>query len=155
MTESLIQAYSNSPRRQKLQIIGGIFMTIVIAAVMLILYLVISSRVVFMGRQLQKAKSDIDQLVYLSVNYQNKINLLSRFDEMEKRAEELGFRPPYPGEVFYVPVAGLASETEVVIVFEDDTPSAIINVDLPDYHQSLIEWVGEQVRDFLRPFRGL
>jgi hypothetical protein len=155
MTESLIQAYSNSPRRQKLQIIGGIFMAIVIAAVMLILYLVISSRVVFMGRQLQQAKSDIDQLVYLSVNYQNKIDTLSRFEVMEERAVELGFRPPYPGEVFYVPVAGLESEDEVVVVFQDENPSAVINVDLPDYHQSLIEWVGEQLSIFLRPFRGL
>jgi hypothetical protein len=98
MTESLIQAYSNSPRRQKLQIIGGIFMAIVVIAVMLILYLVMSSRVVFMGRQLQQAKSDIDQLVYLSVNYQNQIDRLSRFELMEERAVELGFRPPYPGE---------------------------------------------------------
>ena len=138
MTESLIQAYSNSPRRQKLQIIGGIFMAIVIAAVMLILYLVMSSRVVFMGRQLQQAKSDIDQLIYLSVNYQNQIDRLSRFELMEERAVELGFRPPYPGEVFYVPVAGLESADEVVVVFQDDNASAIINVNLPDYHQSLI-----------------
>ena len=155
MTKSLIQAYSNSPRRQKLQIIGGIFMAIVVAAVMLILYLVISSRVVFMGRQLQKAKSDIDQLVYLSVNYQNKIDRLSRFELMEKRAVELGFRPPYPGEVFYVPVAGLESEDEVVVVFQDDNSSAVINVELPDYHQSLIEWLGDQIRIFFRPFKGL
>ena len=155
MTESLIQAYSNSPRRQKLQIIGGVFLTIVIAAVMLILYLVMSSRVVFMGRQLQQAKSDIDQLIYLSVNYQNQIDKLSRFELMEARADELGFRPPYPGEVFYVPVAGIESADEVVVVFQNDNSAAVINVDLPDYHQSLIEWVGEQLSIFLRPFRGL
>lgn len=155
MTESLIQAYSNSPRRQKLQIIGGIFMAIVIAAVMLILYLVMSSRVVFMGRQLQQAKSDIDQLIYLSVNYQNQIDRLSRFELMEERAIELGFRPPYPGEVFYVPVAGLESPDEVVVVFQNDSDPGIINVNLPDYHQSLFEWIGEQLDVFLRPFKGL
>ena len=130
-------------------------MAIVIAAVMLVLYLIISSRVVFMGRQLQQAKSDIDQLVYLSVNYQNKIDRLSRFELMEKRAVELGFRPPYPGEVFYVPVAGLETEQEVVVVFQEKTSPTIINVDLPTYHQSLIEWVGDQIRSVLRPFRGL
>lgn len=155
MTESLIQAYSNSPRRQKMQIIGGIFMAIVAAAVMLVLYLVMSSRVVFMGRQLQQAKSDIDQLIYLSVNYQNQIDRLSRFELMEERAVELGFRPAYPGEVFYVPVAGLESAAEVVVVFEDDSASPIINVDIPGYHQSLIQWVGEKLSNFLRPFRGL
>jgi len=156
MTESLIQAYSNSPRRQKLQIIGGIFMAIIIAAVMLILYLVISSRVVFIGRQLQQAKSDIDQLVYQSVNYQNKIDKLSRFELMEYKAEEMGFRPPYPGEVFYVPVAGFEDGNEVVVYVEEaESKSAVINVELPDYHQSLIDWVGEQLRIFLRPFKGL
>ncbi|HDD56381.1 MAG TPA: hypothetical protein ENG59_09085 [Chloroflexi bacterium] len=155
MTESLIQAYSNSPRRQKLQIIGGILIAIIVAAVMLVLYLVMSSRVVFMGRQLQQAKSDIDQLIYLSVNYQNQIDRLSRFELMEERAVELGFRPAYPGEVFYVPVAGLENADEVGVVFRDESASAIINVDIPDYHQSLIEWVGEQLSNFLRPFRGL
>ena len=154
MTKSLAQAYSNSPRRQKLQIIGGIFMAIVAIAVMLILYLVISSRVVFMGRQLQQAKSDIDQLVYLSVNYQNQIDRLSRFEVMEQRAVELGFRAPYPGEVFYVPVAGIDQETEV-IVFQHESASSVINVDLPNYHQSLIDWVGEQLQTYFRPFKGL
>jgi hypothetical protein len=155
MAESLIQAYSNSPRRQKLQIIGSIFMAIVVAAVMLILYLVISARVVSMGRQLQQAKDQIDQLVYLSVNYHNEITNLSRFEVMEERAVELGFRAPYPGEVFYVPVTGYQGEIQAWIGTSTDAQPAVINVNLVQYHESLIDWIGRQLSIFLRPFEGL
>lgn len=155
MTESLIQAYANSPRRQKLQIIGGIFIAIVMAATMLILYLVVSARVVSMGRQLQQAKDDIDQLVYLSVNYNYQIDRLSRFEAMEQRAIEMGFRAPYPGEVFYVPVAGYSKENYTVVEIVNDSRPAVINVNLNEYHQTLLDWVGEQLSIFLRPFEGL
>ena len=155
MTESLIQAYSNSPRRQKLQIIGSIFMAIVIAAVMLILYLVVSARVVSIGRQLQQAKDEIDQMVYLSVNYRNQIALLSRFEVMEKKAKDLGFRAPYPGEVFYVPVSGYDQFTQTHIEASEDARPAVINVNLVEYHESLIDWIGRQLAIFLRPFEGL
>jgi hypothetical protein len=155
MKESLIQAYTNSPRRQKLQIVGSIFMAIVLGALMLILYLVVSARVVSMGRQLQQAKDDIDHLVYLSVNYSNQIDRLSRFEIMENRAVEMGFRAPYPGEVFYVPVAGYPAQKEMVVETVNDNRAAVINVNLKEYHQTLLEWVGEQLGIFLRPFEGL
>ena len=155
MTESLIQAYSNSPRRQKLQIIGSIFMTIVIVAVMLILYLVVSARVVSIGRQLQQEKDEIDQLVYLNVNYRNQIAILSRFEVMEEKAIELGFRPPYPGEVFYVPVSGYDQQIQPYIEEAEDGTPAVINVNLIGYHESLIDWIGRQLTIFLRPFEGL
>jgi hypothetical protein len=155
MKESLIQAYSNSPRRQKLQLVGGIFIAIVLGATMLVLYLVVSARVVSMGRQLQQAKDDIDQLVYVSVNYSYQIDRLSRFEVMETRAEEMGFRAPYPGEVFYVPVAGYADGEGTVVEVIDNSRPAVINVNLREYHQTLLEWVGEQLSIFLRPFKGL
>jgi len=155
MTESLIQAYSNSPRRQKLQIIGSIFMAIVIAAVMLILYLVVSARVVSMGRQLQQAKDEIDQLVYLSVNYRNQIAQLSRFEVMEDKAKEMGFRSPYPGEVFYVPISGYDQEIQPYVDVIGDAAPAVVNVNLIEYHDSLIDWIGKQLTIFLRPFEGL
>lgn len=155
MKESLVQAYSNSPRRQKLQTIGSIFMVIVISAVMLILYLVVSARVVSMGRQVQMAKDEIDQLVYISVNYRNQIAELSRFEVMEVRAEEMGYRAPYPGEVFYVPVLGYGKEVGTRVVFQQETQPAVIDVNRLEYHQGLIGWMGERIRNFLRPFEGL
>jgi len=130
-------------------------MAIVIIAVMLILYLVVSARVVSMGRQLQQAKNEIDNLVYLSVNYSNEIAHLSRFEVMEQRAEKLGFRAPYPGEVFYVPVEGLRQEEEPRVEIRDDSKPAVINVNLIEYHETLFEWIGNRIKYFLAPFEGL
>jgi len=122
---------------------------------MLILYLVVSARVVSMGRQLQQAKDEIDNLVYLSVNYRNEIANLSRFEVMETRAKELGFRAPYPGEVFYVPVKGFDQTEETRVEIENDTKPAIINVNLREYHETLFEWIGNKISTFLAPFEGL
>ena len=155
MTASLIQAYSNSPRRKKFQIIGSLFLAVVIAAVMMILYLVISARVVSSGRELQQKKDQIDQLIYLSVNYQNEIANLSRFDIMEVKAEELGFRAPYPGEVFYVPVPGFNPEPVTVVDLTDTEGPTVINVNRIEYHESLFDWIGNKVDQFLAPFDGL
>lgn len=130
-------------------------MAIVIAAVMLILYLVVSARVVSMGRQLQQAKDEIDNLVYLSVNYSNEIAQLSRFEVRELRAEELGFRPPYPGEVFYVPAQGLHPAEDIRVEIRDEARPAVINVNLIEYHETLFEWIGNRLRKFLAPFEGL
>lgn len=155
MTESLIQAYSNSPRRKKIQIIGGIFLVVTTVAVMLILYLVVTARVVSMGRQLQQAKDEIDHLVYLSVNYQNEIARLTRFEVMELKAQELGFRAPYPGEVFYVPIKGFDQQEKALVVIQNNTRPAVINVNLLEYHETLFEWIGNRISDFLAPFEGL
>jgi hypothetical protein len=155
MTESLIQAYSNSPRRQKLQILGGVIMAVVLAAIMLILYLVVSARAVSMGRQLQQAKDEIDQLVYLSVNYNNEIASLSRFEMMETKAVEMGFRAPYPGEVFYVPVPGYEEQEQTRVVVQQDASPMIVNVNLLEYHQTLFEWIGEKLNELFSPFEGL
>jgi hypothetical protein len=130
-------------------------MAIVIAAIMLILYLVVSARVVSKGRQLQQAKTEIDNLVYLSVNYSNEIAHLSRFEVMEARAEKLGFRAPYPGEVFYVPVQGITQGEEQRVEVQDNSKPAVINVNLIEYHETLFEWIGDGIEDFLAPFEGL
>jgi hypothetical protein len=130
-------------------------MAIVIAAVMLILYLIVSARVVSMGRQLQQAKDEIDQLVYLSVNYRNQIAQLSRFEVMEEKAIELGFRSPYPGEIFYVPISGYDLEIQSHVDVTGDAIPAVINVNLIEYHDSLIDWIDQQLTIFLRPFEGL
>jgi len=155
MVDSLMQAYSNNPRRKKLQILGSILLFLVIFAVLLVSYLIVSSRVVAMGRQLQSAKDEIDQLEYINVNYMNEITDLSRIEVMEERAKELGFRAPYPGESYYIPVPGLKREAVVEVPDQSSHLGVDVNVNVPAYHQSLFEWVRERLNLFLEPLREL
>ncbi len=155
MTDSLIQAYSNSPRRKKLQILGAFFLVLVILGVLLISHLIVSSRMVGVGRQLQEAKSEMDQLEYINVNLRDKINRAQRMDKLQERAKEMGFRPPLPGEAFYVEVGGLQQETQRAAPEDNPDRTAIINVSRREYHLTLLDWVQEQLRLILEPFEEL
>lgn len=155
MADSLIQAYSNNPRRKKLQLLGSVLLFLVIFAVLLISHLIVSSRVVAMGRQLQSAKDKIDRLEYINVNYMSEITEQSRLDTMETRAKELGFRAPYPGESYYIAVAGLERDTTVELPDSGISLGADVNVNLPAYHQTLFEWVREQLSLFFQPLGEL
>ncbi len=155
MTESLIQAYANSPRRQKLQIMGGFFLALVIFAVLLVSYLVVSARAVSMGRQLQQAKYEIDRLVYLNVNYRSAITSFAHFEELEEKAADLGFRAPYPGEVFYIEVPGYGQKPRMDSDGLEKTAAARINVNLLEYHESLLDWFRKQMMIFIHPFQEL
>jgi len=155
MTESLMQAYSNSPRRKKLQILGGILLVLVIFAVLLVSHLIVSAKVVAAGRQLQTAKNTIDRLEYTNVNYSHQIAQLSRIAVMEKKAREMGFRPPYPGESFFISVPGLENEPPVVMNTEPEGFGVDVDVNRPAYHQTLWEWFRVQFSLFFSPLGEL
>jgi len=155
MTESLMQAYANSPRRKKLQILGGVFLVLIVFAVMLVSHLIVSSRVVAVGRQLQSAKNEIDRLEYINVNYRNEIAQRMRIEVMEKKAEELGFRPPYPGESYFVTVAGLESAPAYQAPSAPDTVGVELDVNRPVYHETLFSWLNRQIQLFFNPLGEL
>ena len=173
MKESLIQAYSNSPRRQKLQTIGSIFMVIVISAVMLILYLVVSARVVAMGRQVQIAKDEIDRLVYVSVNYRNVIkHSIGHFEETGNicafHIVDMAIRL---GTMFYAGSMNTGHDMMQAVVHLCPAPVDLHGVlghfqprgghptsigGLPgSIEDLLILKFFEKIRNFLRPFEGL
>lgn len=155
MTDSLIQAYSNSPRRKKLQFLGAFFLVLVVLAVLLVSHLIVSARVIGMGRQLQEAKNEMDTLEYINVDLRHDISTSQRIAVLEERARELGFRPPYPGEAFYVQVHGFKQDVSADSPSDRPAKTAEINVSRPEYHQTLLEWVQEQLTLILKPFEEL
>ncbi|MFO8037604.1 MAG: hypothetical protein R6U57_13355 [Anaerolineales bacterium] len=155
MKDSLIQAYSNSPRRKKLQILGSFFLGLVVLGVLLISHLIISARVIGMGRQLQEAKNEIDSLEYKNVNLRDQIARSKRIRTMEERAREMGFRVPFPGETFYVTVPGFEERYEDDIIAPETKHAVDINVSRREYHVTLLEWIQEQLSMILQPFEEL
>ncbi len=155
MKDSLIQAYSNSPRRKKLQILGSFFLGLVVLGVLLISHLIISARVIGMGRQLQEAKNEIDTLEYKNVNLRDHIARSKQIKILEERAREMGFRAPFPGETFYVEVPGFEQRYERELSISKTKHSAEINISRREYHLTLLEWIQEQLSMILRPFEEL
>jgi hypothetical protein len=155
MKDSLIQAYSNSPRRKKLQILGSFFLGLVVLGVLLISHLIISARVIGMGRQLQEAKNEIDSLEYINVNLRDQIARSKRIRAMEERAREMGFRAPFPGETFYLNVPGFEERLESDQSVPKTKHTVDINVSRREYHLTLLEWLQEQLSMILQPFEEL
>jgi cell division protein FtsB len=155
MKDSLIQAYSNSPKRKKLQILGSFFLVLVVLGVLLSSHLIISAHVIGMGRQLQEIKNEIDRLVYKNVSLRDQIARLKRIHRLEERAREMGFRPPYPGETFYVEVPGFEQQVSGEPPVSGPTHAVDINLSRKEYHVTLWEWVQEQLSLILKPFEEL
>ena len=91
--ESIIQAYSNKPRRKQLKFLGGFFLGLLILGVLLISYLIVSSRVVSAGRGLQNAKNEIDELEYENVSLEEEITSLTTLSQINQQVKEQGYRP--------------------------------------------------------------
>lgn len=130
-------------------------MILVVLGVLLISHLIVSARVIAAGRQLQAAKNEIDTLEYKNVNLRDKIARSKGIQEMQERAQEMGFRPPHPGETFYIEVPGYEQQLEPVQTTGQPARTAKVNVSLQAYHLTLLEWVQQQLSLILQPFEEL
>ena len=155
MTNFVIQAYSNTPRRKQIQILGSFFLVLLILVVLLVSYLIVSSRVVSLGRDIQKAKNEIDEMEYENVSLQNEIASSATISEMEAAARAQGFHPAAPSEIFYVAVPGFERSRSVPVPSREEPQAAVINVNIPEYHQTLLEWAIQETIVFSDAFEGL
>lgn len=131
--------------------LGSVFLILVIFSVLLVSHLIVSSKAVAVGRELQRAKNEIDRLEYINVNYTHEIAQKTRLDVMEEKAKEMGFRPPYPGESFYIVVPGLGDNRTVSLSQEGRTMGVNVDVNRPAYHQTLFDWIQDQLTLFFLP----
>lgn len=131
--------------------LGSVFLVLVIFAVLVVSHLIVSSKVVAIGRELQTAKNEIDRLEYINVNYAHEIAQKTRLEVMEEKAKEMGFRPPYPGESFYIVVPGLGDERTVSVSREGSAMGVDVDVYSPAYHQTLFDWIHDQLALFFLP----
>ncbi|MBS1250215.1 MAG: Cell division protein FtsL [Chloroflexi bacterium] len=156
--ESIIQAYSNTPRRKQLTVLGGFFLCLLVLAVLLISYLIVSSHVVSVGRDLQNKKNEIDKLEYGNVSLRGKIASLTTLAEIERQASEQGFRPATPDEVLFVVVSGYTRSIQIPTNSHEEPQNsalqAALDVNRPAYHKTLLEWLGQELVVFSDIFEG-
>ncbi len=156
--ESIIQAYSNTPRRKQLKILGGFFLGLIVLVVLLISYLIVSSRIVSVGRDLQNTKNKIDDIEYVNVSLRDKISSATTLAKLESQAKEQGFRPAQPSEVLYVVVPGLEHSYNTPVGYKAESQIAAVetsvNVNIPAYHTTLLDWMKSEMAVFLGIFEG-
>jgi hypothetical protein len=147
----ITQAYSLTPWRKQLQVIGLFLMVLVVFAIIAGVYLNVNARAATIGRQIQNYHIAIENLEFRIADQQSQLAFLTSASEMEKRAQALGFRHATSEEITYMLVEGYTGRTPAVMASESvayiPASPAVVS---PAFTQSLLDWVAQELS--LAPF---
>ena len=141
----IIHAYRQAPWRVQRQWIGAFLLAVVGIAMVAALYLDVTARAAVAGREIQEMRIQITTVQRENADLATKLADLTATAVMEKRAEDLGYRPVQPGELDYVAVPGFALPEPPILLAADDTAPAVQNQPA-EYTQSLLEWFEDRVK---------
>src|SRR3990170_1760727 len=89
----ITQAYSQAPWRKQLQLIGLFLLILIIGALIAGIYLNVSARAAVVGRTIQGMRAEIERIKRENADLETKRAFITSNEQMEKRAQGLGFRP--------------------------------------------------------------
>ncbi len=141
----IIHAYKQAPWRVQRQWIGAFLLAVVGIAMVAALYLDVTARTAVAGREIQEMRIQITTVQRENADLETKLADLTATAVMEKRAEDLGYRPVLPGELDYVAVPGFALPEPPILLAAVDTAPAAQNQPV-EYTQSLLEWFEDRVK---------
>src|SRR5512135_1433507 len=109
----IVQKYRQASWRVQRQWIGLFLLGLTLAAMVAAVYVNITTRADLAGRQIQNLKAAIIDNQRVSADLEVQLAGLTSTEQMEKRAEQLGFHPVTPDEITYVAVAGYTPKQPV------------------------------------------
>ncbi len=139
-----MHAYKIAPWRIQRQWIGNALLVVVVLTMIATLYLDVTSQAAIAGREIQDLTISIADSQQVSADLQTQLAALTSSSVMQKRALELGFRPMEQIEAEYLVVPGYAAP-EPEILSSALLPQLSVLSILPEYNQSLLDWVDEQI----------
>ena len=139
-----VHAYRIAPWRIQRQWIGNALLVVVGFAMVAALYLYVTARAAIAGREIQDLTASTRISQQASADLQTRFAALTSTSVMEERALALGFEPIKSGKVEYIVVAGYRAP-QPMILSNGPQPGLRAPSIPPEYKQSLMDWVGEQV----------
>lgn len=141
----LTQAYSQTPWRRQLQILGLFLLLVVLAALVAGIYLNVTARAGTLGREIQIMQARIEELELQNTDLETQLAIMNSASEMEKRALDMGFQPLERDDVTYIVVPGYVSRQQAVIA-PPPKLETVVAASLPsDYTESLLVWLQENL----------
>lgn len=148
----LTQAYSQTPWRRQLQLLGLFLLLVVLVALVAGIYLNVTARAGTLGREIQFMQDRIEELQLQNADLETRLAIINSAAEMQKRALAMGFTPLERGEVTYIVVPGYIARQQAVIA-PPPKPKTIVPASLPsDYTESLLVWLQENLLPALIKF---
>ena len=140
---NLTQAYSQTPWRKQMQVIGLFLLFLVLTALVAGIYLSVTARAATIGREVLMMQDDIEQLQLDNADLQTQLAAVKSSDQMEKRAATLGFEPIQKDQALYLVVPGYVRRDRVTLA-PPPAPVTVVAASLPpDFTQSLFDWLGQ------------
>jgi cell division protein FtsL len=138
----IVQKYRQAPWRAQRQWIGLFLLGMVLVAMVAAVYVNITTRADLAGRQIQNLKAKMLDNQRISADLEIQLASLTSAEEMEKRAEQLGFHPVSPQDITYVAVPGYTPKQPVDMSSKETRPAR--PVILPEYTESLFDWLSRE-----------
>ena len=143
--ENLAQTYRQAPWRKQLQMIGLFALVLVFVALIAGIYLNVSARTAAIGRQIQSMQDRIDVLGQEIEDEQGRLAILLSSDELEPRAEKMGFIPVQTDEIVFLPVNGYQEQQPAVLAPYFGRQEVGAPVVPAEYTESVFEWLKRQI----------
>lgn len=139
------QAYLQTPWRKQIQIVGVFLLCLLIPTLIASIYLNITVRAAASGREILLMQDEIEAYELENADLRTQLGIITSAAEMEKRAEELGFRRIQQGEAFFLVVPGYTSRQSVNLAPPPNTAKKITIAMPPDFSQSLIDLIKQKL----------
>jgi hypothetical protein len=145
MKNRILQAYKQAPWRIQLQWIGLFLLGLVLIASITGIYLSISAQAAASGRKIQSLERQITNINNEIAELTADLAVANSIENMQSRAEALGFVPLNPREAVYLEVPGYNPHAELVLA----PPRVNIITESPtllsSYRTSLWDWLAHNI----------
>ena len=146
------QAYSQTPWRKQVQLIGLFSLVLVFTALVAGVYLNVTARAATAGREIQGLQFEVERMQRENEDLQSKLAFLSSSEVMEKRARELGFTPLQKDQAEYLMVPGYTGRAATNLAPAPSTITQPAAGNPPEYTETLFTWLSRQNLDWILPF---
>jgi cell division protein FtsL len=144
--QRIMQAYSQAPWRRQLQMVGLFLVSLALVALLAGIYLNVSARAATVGREIQFMQAEITGMQRQIADLESQLAALTSSGALAERAAELGLQAADPTQILYVVVPGYAPRRSADLAPPAGPPVASQPGISHEFSQSLLDWMGEQVR---------
>lgn len=134
----LFQTYRQAAWRTQLQWIGLFLIGLSILGIISAFYVNVTSRTALAGRDIALTKRNIIKLQHSIADLESQLASLGSIQNMQERAEAMGFIPATPEEFIYISVPAYTPKPAFSMApRKSPNPAPIL---LPEYTESLFDW---------------
>jgi hypothetical protein len=146
--QKIIEAYRNTPWRRQVQMLGLFAAFGVVVAVVMIVYVWVTSLAGAYGLPVQDYQATTQSLEKIIEDKNAHLAELTSVDNLAARAEEQNYQSVDPNRIRYLEVDGYAAEQPLQLAPSTSTDAQVATKQLPPaYTTSLIDWLREMIFD--------